>query len=44
LRNNHEFDLNIIINIINIIVGFDIVARFNVLGSDIITRPNILEF
>jgi hypothetical protein len=32
--------LNIMINIIKIIVGFDVVTRLNALGSDIAVKPN----
>jgi len=33
--------LNIIINIVNIIVGFCITARLNTLGFDVTTKPNV---
>ena len=36
--------LNIMINIINIIVGFDVAAILNALGSDAVARPNAFGF
>ena len=43
-KNNLTNKLNIIINIINIIVEFNVIAELNVFGSDVAVRFNTIRY